>query len=461
MAASPSVPTVYAGSVNTSPVQIKEKRPDISWAIGVYLFAAAIDCGRMWAAIDPGASSTAALAYPFALIHAALAAVPFAVMGFSIGMLLRARSSGKPTHLMVGACAAIVSAGYLLHLYIEAAIDERISGKVARIQGLDEAGLQAFLDDDTDRHNRYVLGAIASNPRTSGTTLAQIVELDEPSLHESYVGARRELKAGNPEGRSVMWLIARHPNLPAGLLPALARSPNVYVVEVVAANPLTPPAVLKDISDGRHGLLGYRIMGALSQNRSTPESVIRSLASDPRADDHTLMNIYRRASTPDEVLAHVKERIDNCELLDPDAPFTPCVPHSTDWDKVRRKEAGAPRIAASGVPGSATREQPGSMEWSGTRPADSRIQICALEGTSRSVDGGSPSQITFSNRSDETIEVYWLDAGGRRKLYQTLEPGQGYTQQTGVGHPWLVASAAGDCLGVYFPALEARHIEFF
>lgn len=452
---------MYAGSVNTNRVQTKEKRPHISWAIGVYLFATAIDCARIWATIDPGASSTAALAYPFALIHAAVAAVPFAVMGFSVGMLLRARSSGKPTHLMVGVCATIVSVGHLVHLYVEAAIDERISGKVARIQGLDEAGLQAFLDDDTDRHNRYVLGAIAANPSTSGATLAQIVDLDEPSLHESYEGARRELKTGNPEGRSVMWLIARHPNLPAGLLPALARSPNAYVVEVVAANPLTPPAVLKDISDGRRGLLGYRVMGALSQNRSTPETVIRSLAFDPPADDRTLMNIYRSASTPDEVRAHVKERIDNCELLDPDAPFTPCVPHSMDWDKVRREEVGATSVVAGIVPGPVTRGQPGSMEWSGILPANGGIQSCALERTSRSVDGGSPAQITFLNRSDEAIEVYWLDAEGRRKLYRTLESGQGYTQQTGVGHPWLVASAAGDCLGVYFPAPEPRQIEFF
>ena len=71
---------------------VKQKKPHIWWAILVYLAAAAIYCYQMWAAIDPAASSTAALGYLFAPISAAIFALPFAVMGFAIGMLFLART---------------------------------------------------------------------------------------------------------------------------------------------------------------------------------------------------------------------------------------------------------------------------------------------------------------------------------------------------------------------------------
>ena len=67
--------------------------------------------------------------------------------------------------------------------------------------------------------------------------------------------------------------------------------------------------------------------------------------------------------------------------------------------------------------------------------------------------------ITFVNRSDEPVKIYWLSFQGERKLYQYLPPGGRHTQPTFIGHYWLVASLTEQCIGIFKGAPQS--IAFF
>ena len=57
--------------------------------------------------------------------------------------------------------------------------------------------------------------------------------------------------------------------------------------------------------------------------------------------------------------------------------------------------------------------------------------------------------MTFANRSDQALKVYWLTFTAERQLYHTIPPGGHVTQRTFIGHNWIVTTAAGRCIGIY------------
>jgi dipeptidyl aminopeptidase/acylaminoacyl peptidase len=57
--------------------------------------------------------------------------------------------------------------------------------------------------------------------------------------------------------------------------------------------------------------------------------------------------------------------------------------------------------------------------------------------------------ITFTNRTNVAVEIFWLPSDGRRKRYTTLRPGGTWNVRTYVGHTWLVADAKGRTLAVF------------
>jgi len=69
-----------------------------------------------------------------------------------------------------------------------------------------------------------------------------------------------------------------------------------------------------------------------------------------------------------------------------------------------------------------------------------------------------PSQeetsITFVNRTDKGVKIYWLDTGGRRKLYSVLPPRQQRRQHTFTGHTWLVTDPNDKALAVFTAELD-------
>ena len=76
----------------------------------------------------------------------------------------------------------------------------------------------------------------------------------------------------------------------------------------------------------------------------------------------------------------------------------------------------------------------------------------------RSLNSDTPALITFANRSGQSVNIYWIDFGGHRQLYKTLEAGGSYTQQTFLTHPWLITDASGRPWNVYMPEARPRTV---
>jgi len=84
---------------------------------------------------------------------------------------------------------------------------------------------------------------------------------------------------------------------------------------------------------------------------------------------------------------------------------------------------------------------------------------CDSEPNYASRPSKEPTGITFVNRSDEPVKIYWLSFQGERILYQYLPPGGRHTQKTFIGHNWLVTTLAEQCIGIFKAAPES--IAFF
>lgn len=62
---------------------------------------------------------------------------------------------------------------------------------------------------------------------------------------------------------------------------------------------------------------------------------------------------------------------------------------------------------------------------------------------------GPETELTFENRMDQPVSLFWLDEQGRRQSYGTLEPGSRRVQHTYGGHVWLVTDERGRSLAVF------------
>ena len=62
---------------------------------------------------------------------------------------------------------------------------------------------------------------------------------------------------------------------------------------------------------------------------------------------------------------------------------------------------------------------------------------------------GSETSLTFINRTDGEVELFWLTAEGERQSYGRLNAGGEREQHTYAGHVWLIADGAGKTLAVF------------
>ena len=84
---------------------------------------------------------------------------------------------------------------------------------------------------------------------------------------------------------------------------------------------------------------------------------------------------------------------------------------------------------------------------------------CSEEKNLRSQDATDPTTMAFINKAADTKRIYWLDYGGARVLYATLQTGQAIDTQTYMTHPWVVANSSDVCQAIYMPAMTAQNIE--
>ncbi len=67
----------------------------------------------------------------------------------------------------------------------------------------------------------------------------------------------------------------------------------------------------------------------------------------------------------------------------------------------------------------------------------------------RSDKSGERTTIRFLNRENRPLEVFWLDADGKRTDSTKLPPYGKLTKTTQAGHAWLVADEQGKAVAVF------------
>jgi len=65
----------------------------------------------------------------------------------------------------------------------------------------------------------------------------------------------------------------------------------------------------------------------------------------------------------------------------------------------------------------------------------------------RSGSASVDTEIEFVNRTEQIVELRWIDSSGERRGYEKLSPGQSYRQHTFAGHAWEVVDDAGKYYG--------------
>lgn len=60
-----------------------------------------------------------------------------------------------------------------------------------------------------------------------------------------------------------------------------------------------------------------------------------------------------------------------------------------------------------------------------------------------------PTEITFVNRGEVTLFVYWINYQCEEEYFQTLPPGHQYIQQTFMTHPWVIRDPDGRLVNSY------------
>jgi hypothetical protein len=104
-------------------------------------------------------------------------------------------------------------------------------------------------------------------------------------------------------------------------------------------------------------------------------------------------------------------------------------------------------------------QQPAQQQTQQQSPQQAAPISCTQEKILRSALGSrSPTTITFTNKSNATVRIYWLNFNGDRILYGTLKNGQVLSQPTYLTHPWVVANTSDQCEAIYMPTPYPQYV---
>jgi len=88
----------------------------------------------------------------------------------------------------------------------------------------------------------------------------------------------------------------------------------------------------------------------------------------------------------------------------------------------------------------------------GTTPTnDPRWQTCDIYRGQRSRNSDVPVTVSFGNQSGATRGVMWIDFNGRPVEYANLAPGETFTINTYMTHPWMFTDGPGNCIEMFMP----------
>jgi hypothetical protein len=225
------------------------------------------------AAILRSPSSTAAIGFLFVPFYALVPALlGFALGGsaaYGLGWWRGPR--GRPGASVLASLAVLVlvlGAGGLT-----VAENLRRMRAVEDVLEMDAGALASYFEKGGLRRDKFVLGAIAQNPKARAPLLGAIAGLDDAALHRK-MGSLFPVLGENQRGLAVMRLVARHENVSTATLVQLSRSPDTYVRGEVAGSAKTPAEVLRRL----HAEGGYLIEWGLARNPHAPRELLHELA---------------------------------------------------------------------------------------------------------------------------------------------------------------------------------------
>lgn len=82
---------------------------------------------------------------------------------------------------------------------------------------------------------------------------------------------------------------------------------------------------------------------------------------------------------------------------------------------------------------------------------DPRWATCDTFRNEISRNSDTPVSMTFVNRSDGYRGILWIDFNGQPKEYANLNPGEHFSINTYLTHPWLITDGPGNCLEMVMP----------
>ena len=83
--------------------------------------------------------------------------------------------------------------------------------------------------------------------------------------------------------------------------------------------------------------------------------------------------------------------------------------------------------------------------------ADQRWDTCRHFGRVHSINSDVPVTVTFRNMTDSYRSVMWIGFDGVPKNYANLNPGQEFTVNTFLTHPWMFTDGPGNCVEMFMP----------
>lgn len=278
------------------------------WSVFVYILANVIYIFLELPTISNSTLSTGAIGYLFLPISSAFSCLPWALVGTTIGYILRAKVTKRRNHVTIALIGGAISLCFIGYTAFSSVAESHLRKTVLAIGQMNAEQLDTFVSTADLGNDKFALGAVCLNRQTTAETLARIAVKDDPELYEK-MWSSPEIMGENTRGYAVMRLIAMHPNVTNEILVTLAGSPDPYVVGDIAGNARAPQAALEDIYArlDEYATNAYLLEWGLAANQNTPQHIVASLATS--RNEYTLHALQDNPSTPPDIRQEIMRRL--------------------------------------------------------------------------------------------------------------------------------------------------------
>lgn len=274
------------------------------WAIICYIFANSVYLFSQAHMVVDSNPPIAFSGYLFLLLESLFSCLPWFLVGGSLGYCFKARSTRHRKDLIIAFIGIVLSLFLVEGAFSQYISSSRLTKAVLAIEKMDAEELDNFVLTSELKDNKFALGAVCLNPKTTPETLMKVVVKKDPELHKK-MRSKSKIMGANERGYAVMRLIISHPNVTPELLGDIAKSSEPYVLGDIASNSKTPQHILENLHATKddYSNYSYLIEWGLSKNINIPTHILESLANS--RDEYTLRNLdFNTATSP-----RVREKI--------------------------------------------------------------------------------------------------------------------------------------------------------